>query len=59
MKKYILIAFALLLCLPVLAQRSSVPNFSVEELPAELLNYLNGNAPDSDKQKEKIGRAHV
>ena len=52
MKKYILIAFALLLCFPVLAQRSSVPNFSVEGLPTELLSYLNGNAPDSDKQKE-------
>ena len=52
MKKYILIAFALLLCFPVLAQKNTVPNFSVEGLPTELLSYLNGNTSDSDKQKE-------
>lgn len=52
MRKTIALFFALLLCVPVMAQKNATVEFTVEELPAELLAFANGGTSDKDQQKE-------
>ena len=51
MRKTIALFFALLLCVPVMAQKNATVEFTVEELPAELLAFANGGTSDKDQQK--------